>query len=169
MSKIIGGKVKKVKIITDTELKPNGGKYTVPNTPAIRVTKVSDDKSTNKHIAGSVTPVYVVDDDYISKHGITGGASLKVAEYSGDNIKITSSATAMPVYIDGETSVLTLYTTAQGVGQFTPSLTLAAGAPTPHWDFGDGTTFDGAAVDHNFTEAGTKTVDYAIFDCGLYY
>ena len=69
----------------------------------------------------------------------------------------------MPVYIDGETSVLTLYTTAQGAGQFTPTLTLSAGAPTPHWDFGDGTTFDGAAIDHNYANAGTKTVTITPF------
>jgi len=75
------------------------------------------------------------------------------------NTPLTRTATA----IVPDAPVLTLYTTAQGAGQFTPSLTLAAGAPTPHWDFGDGTTFDGTDVDHNFTKAGTKTVTITPF------
>lgn len=62
------------------------------------------------------------------------------------------------------TPELTLYTTAQGAGQFKPKLTLSAGAPTPHWDFGDGTVFDGAIVDHEYTIAGTKTVTITPFE-----
>lgn len=161
-----------VKVLADSDLKQNGGQFSVEGNVAQPVINVGS--SPKRALGGSAKPVYVVTKEQIDNGSFDfrGGSPLEVADMDvvGSQLKVEQSA-AMPVYVvsggalGGDSEIVYLirdeFTTARAAGAVAGTAAEPGpGARIVPADVGSNISITGGDLS---IAAGTGTWDQTIF------
>ena len=117
-----GGSINPVVVVTDADLRQNGGRYVLLGGPAIPVDgQILSNATSRKDIAGgSLVPVYIVDSTSSVQRETGGGKPTKVVELSGRKIR---SRYAQPVFVSAGVLGKPLLAVYVETGQYTADAT----------------------------------------------